>query len=88
MLYFAVAERMQVCLPLPGMFEIFGSVLREKNVSGVTAIHYSLRDVDPGTCDVPAFVYVQDIADRSAVHAHAHSQLRILLETTANSDLL
>ena len=82
-LYFALTERVEVGVPFAGMFEIFGSVLGKKNVSGITAIHHALGDVDPGTGNVPAFIDIQHAAHRAAVHTHAHLQLRMLVERTS-----
>ena len=66
--------------PLPGMHQIIGHVLGEKNVPGVAAIHHPLRHVDAGPGDVGAPAHVGHLAHRSAVNAHAHRKFRVLLE--------
>ena len=68
---FAFAEIMQIRLPLVVLLEIFGGVLRHQNVTGVTAIHDALSDVDAGAGNVRLLVQIGDFVDRTTVNAHA-----------------
>jgi hypothetical protein len=83
-LHFAFAEVTQTGGPLPRMDQIVGHTLGEKNVPGVTAIHYPLRHVDAGPGDVSAPAYVSHFAHRSAVNAHAYRKFRVFLERFGN----
>ena len=74
MLHFTFAKFVQVRAPLPILFQIFGDTLGEKDVAGIATIHHALCDVDAGTGDVRAIVYVHDPADGSAMNAHPHPQ--------------
>ena len=53
---FAFAEIMQIRLPLVVLLEIFCGVFRHQDVTGVTAIHDALGDVDSGTGNVRLLV--------------------------------
>src|SRR5205823_11104010 len=48
----AFANLMQIRPPASVMLEIVCHAPREKNMSGISAIHHSLRDVNAGTRDV------------------------------------
>jgi hypothetical protein len=61
-------------------------MLGEQNVTGITAIHHALRDVDPGSGDISLFVQISDFIDRAAVNAHPHSQFGMMFEFFANLD--
>jgi len=58
-------------------FKILGNVFGEKNVPGVTAIHDSLRHVNPGAGETGSFIYIDNPADWSAVDSHPKLQARI-----------
>ena len=47
--HFACAKIMQERPPLLVFFQIFGHMLGQKNVPGVTAIHHPLRHVQAGS---------------------------------------
>ena len=53
---------------------IFRHALRQQDVSGIPAIHYSLGDIYSDAGGVRAIVQIGHCADWSAVHAHAHPQ--------------
>ena len=53
-------------------FQVFGYMLGEQNVTGITAIHHALRDVDSGAGDISLLVQVTDLIDRAAVNTHPH----------------
>jgi hypothetical protein len=62
------------------MSEIISQMFGEKDVTGITAIHYSLGHVDSSTRDVRASADVDDFADRPAVNAHPDQNTRTLLQ--------
>src|SRR6202007_2272652 len=68
----------QMPMPMTVLIKILGYAFREKNVSGVAAIHHSLRDVDAGAGDIGTLVYIDNAADRTTVHAHAQLQFGML----------
>src|SRR6266700_3329743 len=68
------------------LFQIIGHMLGEQNMTGITAIHHSLRDVDPGSGDISLFVEISDFIDRAAVNAHPHPQFGMTFELPANLD--
>ena len=76
---FTFAEIMQIRLPLVVLLEIFGGVLRHENVTGVTAIHDALGDVDAGAGNVRLFVQIGDFVDGTTVDAHADPDLGMIL---------
>ena len=51
-LHFAFAQVVQIWLPPRVLFQVFSDMLGKKNVPGITAIHYPLSDVDPGSGDI------------------------------------
>jgi hypothetical protein len=72
--------------PTRVLFQIVGHMLREQDVTGITAIHHPLRDVDPGASDVGLLVQITDFIDRAAVNAHPHPQLGMMFQLTADLD--
>ena len=79
MLYFAVAEIVQVRSPLSVLLQIFRDTLGGENVPGITAIHHSLCHVNASSGDIRLIVNVRDPAYRPAVDAHAYLELRMNL---------
>src|SRR4051812_31137457 len=65
--------------PMFELLEIFGHSPGGKNVTGIGAIHHSLRHVNAGTGDVSLAVYIYHAADWPAVDAHAHGKFCVLL---------
>ena len=82
--HFHFAQIVQLRLPLAVLLEILGDALRQQNVSGVAAIHHALRDVDPDAGGVGPPVHVDHRAHRPAVHAHAHLQFGMCLQSAMN----
>ncbi len=74
---FEIAELMQVRLPATVLRKIIGHAFGKENVTGITAIHHPLRDVDAGAGDVLALVHIGHVMDRAAVNSHAHGQTRL-----------
>ena len=76
---FTFAEIMKIRLPLVVLLEIFGGVLRHQNVTGVTAIHDALGDVNAGAGNIRLLVQVGDFVNRTTVDAHADPDLGMTL---------
>src|SRR6266478_2818646 len=74
---------MQVPLPVAVLFEIFSHMLGDENVTGVTAIHHSLCDIDSGPGNVGATTYVHHTADRSTMDSHPQLELWVFLPSAA-----
>ena len=62
------------------LLQVFCHMSGEKNVTGIAAIHDPLRHVDARPGDIGPPVYIGHLADRSAVNAHPHCDLRMTLE--------
>src|SRR5215472_9308562 len=84
MLYVAFTEFMQVRLPAWIMFEIFGNVFGEQNVTGVSAIHYALGDVYSCAGDISVLTEVGDCINRSAVDSHSDPKFGMLFQLPGN----
>ena len=76
---FTFAEIMQIRLPLVVLLEIFGSVLRHENVTGVTAVHDALGDVDAGAGNVRLFVQIGDFVHGTTVDTHPDPDFGMIL---------
>ena len=61
------------------MFEILGDVFGNQNVTGIAAIHYSLRQVNSRSGDIRSIVKVSNHIDWAAMNSHPQWQLRIFL---------
>jgi hypothetical protein len=83
-LHLALAQIMQVRLPMAILRQIFRHVCRQKNVSGVTAIQHSLRNIDPRTSYVRFLVNIRHSVDRTAVNSHPQLHARMILQSSAN----
>jgi hypothetical protein len=66
------------------MFQVFGDVPRNQNVTSVAAVHHALRDVDAGTGNVCLLVEISDDIHRPTVNAHANANLPMFLQLAAN----
>src|SRR6266700_404992 len=71
---------MQMLPPAPVMLQIFGDMLREQNMSGITALHHAPRHVNAGPSHIRALVHIDNAAAWTAVHSHAHPQFWMLFE--------
>ena len=83
-LHLALAQIVQVRLPMAILGQIFRHVRRQKNVSGVTAIQHSLRNIDSRTGYVRLLVNIGDSANRTAVNSHPQPDARVILQHFAN----
>src|SRR5439155_12178450 len=75
----AFADLMQIRPPASVMLEIVCHASREKNMSGIAAIHDSLRDVNSSTGYVRLFVQIGDRIDRPAMDSHSYAKFRMIL---------
>jgi hypothetical protein len=82
--HLAVAQIVQVRLPMAVLGQIFSHVRRQKNVSGVATIHHALRNIDSRTGYVRFLIYIRDSVDRTAVNSHPQQDLRMILQGSAN----
>src|SRR5262245_2235009 len=57
---------------------------RQENVSGITAIKHSLRDVDSRSCEVRFIINIGDSIDRATVNPHSQPNLRMILHGSAD----
>src|SRR5437899_1042424 len=80
---FTLAKFMQVRLPVRVFLKIFSDVLRQQNVSGITAVHDPLCRVDAGASHVRFSGCVDDTAYGSTVYPHPQLKFRMLLEGAA-----
>src|SRR5689334_6733702 len=72
MLHFAFAQLMYISAPPPIMLQSIRHMLAQQNVSGITAIHDSLGDVDPGPGDIRLRIQIRDLVNRAAMNPHSH----------------
>src|SRR4029450_1766220 len=56
---------------------------RQENVSGITAIKHSLRDIDSRSCKVRFIINVSDSIDRATVNPHSQPNPRMILQRSA-----
>ena len=81
---FAFAEIVQDRLPMPVLAKILCHVRGQKNMSGIAAIHHSLRNIDPRTGYVRFLINIRDSVDRTAVNSHPQLDVRMILQCSAN----
>ena len=62
-------------LPAWIVFQVICHVLRQQDVTSVSAIHHPLRHVDSSARDVGLRVQVADLVNWAAVNAHADAKL-------------
>src|SRR5436190_14812092 len=77
--YFTCAKIVQKRTPLRVLLQVLGDMFRKQNVSGIAAIHYSLRDIDAGAGDVRLLVQIADLVNRTAVNPHPDAKFWIIL---------
>src|SRR5690348_2024032 len=61
------------------LLEVFGHSPGEKNVTGIGAIHHSLRHVDAGTGDISAAVHINYATHWPTVNPHPQGKVTVLL---------
>src|SRR5262245_27264400 len=57
---------------------------RQENMSGITAIKHSLRDVDSRSCKVRFVVNIGNAIDRTTVNPHPQPNMRMILQDSAD----
>ena len=72
---FAFAEILQVRPPLAMLLEVFGYMFGKKDVPGIAAVHHPLGDVNSTAGQVRPVVYIGDFVHRTAVNAHAQTEV-------------
>src|SRR5438552_8230658 len=84
MLYLNAAKVVQIRFPFVILREIIGYSPRDKNVSGVAAIHRPLRHVNAYSSNVTLIIYIGDWIHRAAVNPHSQLQLWVLTQLATN----
>ena len=84
MLHFACPQIVQKRSPTVVLFQIFSHTFGDEDVTGITTIHHSLRQVDPGAGNVLPLVYVSHFADRTAVNPHSQGDPRMFFQGSRN----
>lgn len=83
-LHLALAQIVKVRLPVAILRQIFRHMRRQKNVSGVTAVQHSLRNIDSRTRYIRFLVNIDDSVDRTTVNSHSQPDARMILQLFAN----
>ncbi len=83
-LHLALAQIVQVRLPVPVIGQVLRHMPGQKNMPGIAAIHDALRHVDSGSCKVCLVVHIGHSVDRPTVNSHPHLNVRMLLQSSAN----
>ena len=71
-LHFAFAQVMQMGTPLTILFQVVSHMFGQQNVSGIPAIHHSLRQVNSRPGYIGAIIHIGNAAYRTAMDSHAH----------------
>src|SRR5204862_290711 len=79
MFYFTLAKFMQMRLPVRVFLQICSYALRQQNVSGIAAVHDTLRDIDAGASHVRFSGCIDDPTNRSTMYAHSQLKFRMFL---------
>ena len=74
----ALAQVMQLRLPLPVVLQIVGYMSGEKNVSRISAIHHPLGDINSSAGDICSIVNVSNLVHRSTVNTHPEFHSRTI----------
>jgi len=83
-LHFALAQIVQVRLPMPVFGEVVGHMPGQKNVPRIAAIHYALRDIDSRSRYIRFVVNIPNPIDRTAVNSHPQPGTGMILQRSAN----
>src|SRR5205809_7865870 len=78
------AKLVQMLAPLRILLEVVGDTFGKENVPGISAIHHSLRNVDPSAGDVGSPVNINDFIDGAAVDAHPDTQFGLRFQPHAH----
>jgi hypothetical protein len=83
-LHLTLAQIMQVRLPVPVLGQIFRHMPGQKNMPGIAAIQYPLRDIDSRSCKVRFVVHIGDSVDWATVNSHPHLNVWMISQSSAN----
>ena len=83
-LHFALAQIMQVRLPVPVLPQVPRYMLRQKNMPGIAAIEHPLRDVDCRSGQAGFVVNIGNSINLAAVNPHSQLDARMLLHGFAD----
>src|SRR5437588_3969760 len=56
-------------------------MLREKNVTGISAVDHTLPNIDATPGDIDLIIYIDHLIDRSAVNAHPHPNIGVVFQS-------
>jgi len=84
MLYLALAQILQVRLPVPVLGQILRHVPGQKNMPDIAAIQHPLRDIYSRSCKVCFVVHIGNSVDWATVNSHPHLNTRMILQGPAN----
>src|SRR2546430_523932 len=73
-----------IFLPTALLCEIVSHAFTDENMSGISAIHHSLCDVDAYAGNVFALVCILHLMDRAAVDSHSHRQTWLRAQSVAD----
>ncbi len=80
MLYFALAQIVQVRLPMAVLRKIICQVLGQQDVSSIAAIDDALANIDAAPGHVDLIIHIGDLIDRSAMNSHAQVDIGVLFQ--------
>ena len=69
--------------PMRILRQVISSAFRKKNVTGITAVHHPLRNVDARPGNIRAIVHIRDLIHRTAMNPHAQGQVSPILSPSA-----
>ena len=84
MLHLALAQIVQVRLPMPVIGQIFRHMSGQKNVSGIATLQHALRDIHSRSCKVRFVIHIDDSIDWSTVNPHSYLDVAMILQGPAN----
>ena len=85
MFHFTLAKIVEVRVPARERREIFGHVFRQKNVTGIAAIHHPLRHVNARPGNVGTIAHIDHFIDRPAVNPHPQPDVGMVFNAAAIS---
>jgi hypothetical protein len=84
MFYLARAKVVQERPPTVVLFQVFGHMFGDEDVTGITTIHHPLGHVDSGTGDVLALVHIDHFVNRTVVNSHPQRDPRMFFQGSRN----
>jgi hypothetical protein len=83
-LHLALAQIVQVRLPVPVLGQIFRNMPRQKNMPGIATIQHPLRDIHSRSCKIRFVIHIGDSIDWATVNPHPHLNVWMILKGPAN----